>query len=87
MIKQSDIEGRLNLFRYGVVVVTVTAFIISFVAPMVITAELGDISLGFGELIVPALIITVIAGVIGIVSYFAYAMILRRNAGNSETSE
>ena len=44
MIKQSDVQGRLNLFRYGVVVVTVTAFVASLAAPIVLTSEMGEFS-------------------------------------------
>lgn len=84
MIKQSDIQGRLNLFRYGIVVVTVVAFVMSFAAPMVLTADFGDeYSLGIGDLLIPSLIITGITALIGVVAYFAYAQFLQR--GGTET--
>ena len=87
MIKQSDVQGRLNLFRYGVVVVTVTAFVVSFAAPMVLTASFADVgegfNLGFGDLLMPVLIITVITAVIGIAAYFAYAQLLKRTIGEA----
>ncbi len=92
MIKQSDIEGRLNLFRYGVIVVIVIAFVVSLAAPMVLTSglvnsELGiDASLGIGDLLMPAIIITVITALIGIVAYFAYAQVLQRTAGSNDTA-
>lgn len=78
MIKQSDVQGRLNLFRYGIVVVTVTAFIVSFLSLIVVTAELGAASIGVGEAIMPALTVTIITGVIGVASYFGYAQVLKR---------
>lgn len=85
MIKQSDIEGRLNLFRYGIVVVTVTALVVSFAAPMVLTAGWGEgLSLGIGQLLMPSLIITGITAVIGVAAYFGYAQFLRRGSSDSE---
>jgi len=85
MIKQSDIQGRLNLFRYGVIVVTVIAFVVSLAAPMVLTSGLVDsergidASLSFGDLLMPAIIITVITAVIGVAAYVAYSQLLRRS--------
>ena len=86
MLKQSDVQGRLRLFRYGIVVVTVVAFVASLLSPVVLTAPLGDAGLSVMEALVPALIITVITAVIGVVAYFAYAQILKRTVGSGESS-
>lgn len=86
MIKQSNVQGRLNLFRYGVVVVIVTAFVASLAAPIVLTADLGEFSLGFGDVLMPSLIITGITAVIGIVSYMAYAQLLKRTVGSGDSA-
>lgn len=86
MIEQSDVQGRLNLFRYGIVVVTVTAFVVSLVAPMILTANLPG-SIGIGEMLMPSLIITVITAVIGAVAYFAYAQFLKSTVGSADSSE
>lgn len=86
MIEQSDVQGRLNLFRYGIVVVTVTAFVVSLVAPMILTADLPA-SIGIGDMLMPSLIITVITAVTGAVAYFAYARFLRSTVGSADSSE
>jgi len=86
MIKQSDIEGRLNLFRYGVIVVTITAFVVSIAAPMALTSDFGEAGLGIGELMMPSIIITAITAVIGVVAYFAYAQLLKRFVGGGDTA-
>lgn len=36
MISQSDIQGRLRLFRYGLVVLVVVTFLVSLLAPYAI---------------------------------------------------
>jgi hypothetical protein len=82
MLKQSDVEGRLRLFRYGIIVVTVVAFVASFLSPVVIAAQLGDMSAGINNAIMPALIVTVITAVIGAAAYFGYAQILKRGASS-----
>ena len=84
MLKQSDIQGRLRLFRYGIVVVTITAFLASFLSPVMITAPFGEPNaISYGEAVMPALIVTVIAAVIGVVAYFAYSTVLKRGEGSS----
>lgn len=85
MIKQSDLQGRLNLFRYGILVVTITAFVVSLVSPIVLTANLTP-SLGFGDVLMPSIIITVITGVIGVVAYLAYAQFLKSTLGSDDSS-
>lgn len=86
MIKQSDVQGRLNLFRYGIVVVTVTAFIVSLASPIVLTANMSP-SLGFGDVLMPSIMITVITAIIGAIAYFAYAQFLKNTVGNTDSSE
>jgi hypothetical protein len=38
MISQSDIQGRLRLLRYGLLVVVVVAFLVSLLVPYVVAA-------------------------------------------------
>jgi nitrate reductase gamma subunit len=83
MLKQSDIQGRLRLFRYGIIVVVVTAFLASFLSPVIITAPLGASAIGYMDALVPALMVTAIAAVIGVVAYFAYSAVLKRGEGSS----
>jgi hypothetical protein len=33
MLQQSDVEGRLRLFRYGVIVIVVVTFVVTLIAP------------------------------------------------------
>lgn len=48
MIAQSDIQGRLRLFRYGLIVVVVVTFFVALLAPFTITspyaAELNSLA-------------------------------------------
>lgn len=87
MLKQSDVQGRLRLFRYGIIVVTITAFLASYFSPIMITAPFGEPdSINYTEALMPALIVTVIAAVIGVVAYFAYAQVLKRTVGEGSSS-
>lgn len=87
MIQQSDVQGRLRLFRYGIVVVTITALVTTWFAPVALTAQLGEAGLSIGEAFMPALIVSVITAIIGVVAYFAYAQVLQRTIGGDTKSE
>ena len=84
MIQQTDIAGRLRLFRYGLVVITVVTFMISLLAPWASfrNLEIPEASRpAMTEFLMNALIYTVIVAIIMIVVYFAYAEILKRTVG------
>ena len=87
MLKQSDIQGRLRLFRYGLVVITVVTFILGILYPWVAFNGVG----GLAPSEVPpitaylpnALLMTVVVAVIMVALYFAYAEVLKRTVGKS----
>ena len=86
MLKQSDIEGRLRLFRYGLVVMVVVAFLISLVMFLVIrqalvsnlTPELAAQVPGLEVYLGILVLVVVIAAVLAVVAYFAYHYALTR---------
>lgn len=91
MLKQSDIEGRLRLFRYGLIVVTVITFLVAIVVPMAYLnplqaafAESGQEIPGIGTFIPTAILVTVVVAVISVAAYFAYAAVLKRTVSGSD---
>lgn len=88
MIKQHDIAGRLRLFRYGLIVITVTTFVLGLLYPWAAVRQVRDIvdadQLPALTTFLPfAALATVIVGVIMVVIYFAYAEVLKRTVGKS----
>jgi hypothetical protein len=96
MIQSVDYEGRLRLFRYGLVVILIVTFLVSLLAPYAITApyasqvvnpvaqqnNVAPINIGVTTFLSQALIITIIVGVILAVIYYFY----RRYLLNSTTT-
>lgn len=91
MIQSSDIEGRLRLFRYGLIVVVVVTFLVSLLAPYVITSAYANelnkvatavnadaISITIGTFLGQAIITTIIVAVIMVVVYMVYRQALMR---------
>jgi hypothetical protein len=79
MLQQSDVEGRLRLFRYGVIVIVVVTFVVTLIAPYsFITSYLrpaidsGLTSPSMMDFVGQALIGTLVAAVIGALAYLAY---------------
>jgi hypothetical protein len=96
MISQSDIQGRLRLLRYGLIVVVILAFFISLLGPYAIAApwanEFNQLAAAQG--IEPRIVsitdwlgfavgITVGVAIAAVVIYFVYRAILTR--GGSAT--
>ncbi|MDZ4765453.1 MAG: hypothetical protein SGI73_12950 [Chloroflexota bacterium] len=91
MINQSDIQGRLRLLRYGLIVVVVVAFLVALLVPFVVASpwatEFNQLARaqGIEERIVSitdslgtALIVTVITAVVAVVLYLVYSNIISR---------
>ncbi len=83
-MKPLDVEGRLRLFRYGLIVIVIVAFLVSLLAPFVslsfvntagFTYNLTD---GLGT----AVLFTVVVAVLSVVAYFAYRAVLTRGASS-----
>ena len=91
MIQSGDLEGRLRLFRYGLVVLVVITFLVSLFAPYsYITAYLrpaaatGSVdSPPLTQFLGQALIYTVVVAILAVVVYFAYRYWLERSAVKS----
>ncbi|MBI1256958.1 MAG: hypothetical protein GC204_05765 [Chloroflexi bacterium] len=89
MIAQSDIQARLRLLRYGLIVLVVVTFLVAWLVPYAQLApairSLNDANPGLNA-VVPglfdnlgqALLITVVVAVLSVVIYFVYQNILQR---------
>jgi hypothetical protein len=85
MIKQSDVEARLSLFRFGLLVITVVAFAVGTAGQFLLSSLDGApnavnsvlVGLGFG----------VGVGVVMAIIYFIYAQVLKRTVGEGEGEE
>ena len=92
MIKNQDTEGRLRLFRYGLIVIVVVTFLVSLLAPYVITsayatelnkvadaANVDPVDITIGTFFSQALITTLVVAVLMAVAYFVYRSYLGRS--------
>ncbi len=82
MLQQSDIQGRLRLLRYGLLVVVVLTFFVVWLAPYAwATNYLGpaDPDAQLGNFLGQAVIATVIAAVLAIVVYVVYHYLLTKS--------
>lgn len=93
MLQQSDIEGRLRLFRYGLVTIVVISFLISLlifvVAHNALVSNLTEeyleevpdlLSIALG----PVLLVTVVVAVLAVAAYFGYQYILKRSVSGGD---
>jgi putative copper export protein len=93
MLQTTDIEGRLRLFRYGLIVVVIVTFLVSLLAPYVITsayatelnkvAEAVDgarVDITIGTFFGQAIIATVVVGVLLAAVYLFYRSTLTKTA-------
>jgi len=81
MISQTDIQGRLRLLRYGLIVLVVVTFLVSLLAPYVAVrpyAEAAGQTVQITGFLGTALIYTVVVAIIAAIIYFAYQNVLQR---------
>lgn len=81
MLDRSDIQGRLRLFRYGLIVVVVVTFLISLLAPVISLRFVADAGLpapGVGDFLGTAVGFTVVVAIIAVVVYCVYFYLLTR---------
>jgi hypothetical protein len=86
MISQSDVQGRLRLLRYGLIVVVIVTFLVALLAPYVAVrpyAEAAGQSVGITDFLGTALIYTVVVAVIAVILYFVYQNVLQRTVKSS----
>lgn len=85
MLKQSDVEGRLKLFRFGLLVVVLVTFAVGVGTQYLLGSMAGNIAMG--SVMISAGIQTAVVAVIMVVVYFAYAAILKNTVGKGGDSE
>ena len=81
MINSTDIQGRMRLLRYGLVVLVVVTFRVSLLAPFVAVRPYADAagqSVAITDFLGTALLYTVIVGVLAVAIYFGYQNVLQR---------
>jgi hypothetical protein len=91
MLNPLDVEGRLRLFRYGLVVITVLTFVLGIAYPWSVSWLLQDPAtndLSFFRPYLPFSFIAtgIVAGAMVIV-YFIYAEILKRTVGQMKIDD
>ncbi len=81
MISQSDIQGRLRLLRYGLIVLVVVTFLVSLLAPYVAVRPYADAagqSVQMTDFLGTAVLYTVVVAVLAVIVYFVYQNFLQR---------
>lgn len=76
MISQTDIEGRLRLLRYGLIVVVLVTLLVSLLAPYIATREMGT---SITDFLGNSIIFTIVVGVIAAAVYIGYSNLLKRS--------
>ncbi len=89
MIEQSDIQGRLRLFRYGLVVLVVVTFLVSILAPVAATSNIQEgVEVNtppITDFLGNAILYSVVVGVLAIIVYFIYARVLENTVGDGKS--
>jgi hypothetical protein len=81
MIQQSDIQGRLRLFRYGLIVVVVVTFLISLLAPAVslnVVTAAGLPAPAITDFLGNAVVFTIVVAIIAVIAYAVYHYVLTK---------
>lgn len=84
MIQQSDIEGRLNLLRYGLVVLVVVAFLVALLAPFAALRNIEGVSISITDFLDEAIIAAIIVAILSAIVYYAYGRFLARTVENTK---
>lgn len=82
MISQTDTQGRLRLFRYGLVVVVIVTFLISLLAPYAAMNGLRGAGIevpSMGDFIGTAILYSIVVAVIAVVAYAVYHYFLTKS--------
>jgi len=88
MISQTDIQGRLRLLRYGLIVLVIVTFIVALLAPYAAVVPVANQAnqAAPGSVTPPqitdflgtALLYAVVVAVLAVIVYFVYQNILQR---------
>ena len=82
MIDRSDVQARLRLFRYGLIVVVVVTFLISLLAPAVSLSGVTNAGLpapAITDFLGNAILFSIVVAIIAVVAYAAYHYILTKS--------
>jgi hypothetical protein len=79
MLKTGTTDGRLRLFRYGLIVVVIVTFLVSLLAPLAATRGMPQTP-PITDFLDEAVIFTVVVAVIAIAAYFVYRSVLTRQS-------
>lgn len=82
MINQSDLQGRLRLFRYGLIVVVIVTFLISLLAPAVslnVVTAAGLPAPAITDFLGTAILFTVVVAIISVLAYTGYHYLLTKS--------
>jgi uncharacterized membrane protein len=78
MIQQSDVQARLRLFRYGLIVVVIVTFMVSLLAPVASLRNTGLDSPPITDFLGTAILFTIVVAVLCVVAYIAYSYFLTK---------
>jgi hypothetical protein len=85
MIQQSDIQGRLNLLRYGLVVLVVVTFFVALLVPFASFRNIEGVVLPpITEFVDEALIATIVVAILSVLVYIGYTKFLQRTVVQSD---
>lgn len=81
MIAQSDLQGRLRLLRYGLIVLVVVTFFVALLAPYAAVRPYADAlgsTVSIGDFLGTAVLYTIGVAVLAVVVYVIYTNVLNR---------
>ena len=84
-LSQDDIQGRLRLLRYGLVVIIVTTMITTSIAPFMVVRAVGA-NINVTDVVIVSGIITGAVAILMVVTYVAYAYALKRGVDTAESA-
>lgn len=82
MIKPTDVEARLRLFRYGLVVIVVVTFLISLLAPYIslgFVVEAGIARPPLTDFLGTAVLFAIVVAIVAVIAYVAYHYALTKS--------
>jgi hypothetical protein len=91
MLSQTDIQGRLRLLRYGLVVMVIVTFLVSLLAPAVSLSFVSGLpgAPQLTDFLDEAILFTVVVAILAVIVYSVYAYMLTKRwwwSGGSDAS-
>ncbi|HEX2907264.1 MAG TPA: hypothetical protein VHO69_10420 [Phototrophicaceae bacterium] len=76
MLQQSDVQGRLRLLRYGLIVIVVVTFLVSLLAPFAALRNVAGTPIT--DFLGTAILFTLIVAIVAVIVYFGYHYLLTK---------